>query len=140
MKLKIYRNTDDGIQTLGFMQVLNEFLKVIFSCVTLERPWKNNAKEISCIPADVYKCRKKAPTKKIPYWHIEVLDVPGRDGVCIHIANFFFEIEGCIAVGASYYDLNKDGLADVTESSKTFTKLMAMLPDEFELEIMEAIA
>ena len=44
---------------------------------------------------------------------------PGRSGVCIHKGNYFTQILGCIIVGDSHTDINKDGYKDVTNSGKT---------------------
>jgi hypothetical protein len=59
---------------------------------TLELPWLDNQRNISCIPAGQYPIRVEGK-------RIRVLDVPGRDGILIHVANKPSELRGCIAVG-----------------------------------------
>jgi hypothetical protein len=65
--------------------------------------------------------------------------VPGRDGICIHAANYAagnkVQLKGCIAVGKSYLDLDGDKIDDITNSKEVFNKLMALLPQSGEIEI-----
>ena len=145
MKVKIISVGSDT-QTIGNLTVSNDDGKVIFSCKTLELPYIHNAPDISCIPRNkTYPCTKVGATEKIPYQHISVGNVPNRQGICIHIGNYagsknpttgHSDILGCILVGASYADLNKDGIPDITSSTKTFQQLMAVLPVSFELEVI----
>lgn len=134
--LKLSRNlaTSEAKQTLGKM-ILFENLNQIFDCLTLELPWKNNATRISCISVGEYECEKVPATASIPYEHILIKDVPGRSGICIHFANYYLQLRGCIAVGDGLMDMNYDGEFDVKNSSKTFKKLMEFLPDQFTLII-----
>lgn len=126
---------DNGIQTLGDLFVINEAGATVFKCDSLELPWKDNKKAVSCIPVGTYLCKKVPASKNIPYLHISITGVNGRSGICIHKANYARQLKGCIAVGASELDIDKDGQLDVTASGVTFDKLMAILPDEFKLTI-----
>jgi hypothetical protein len=70
------------------------------SLYTLERPWKGNARGISCIPIGVY------PVIVAPSDHFgrpmpHLLDVPGRSDILIHPGNTVADIRGCILVGMS---------------------------------------
>lgn len=130
MRIEVKRQLpDNGIETLGDLSYGD------FKCESLELPWYNNQRRISCIPAGLYKWKKVGATTAIPYEHILILDVKGRDGICIHRANYYTQIKGCIAVGDKEVDINKDGQMDVTNSKNTFTKLMALLPEEGEINI-----
>jgi hypothetical protein len=40
-----------------------------------------------------------------------------------------------VLVGASFADINKDGILDIVNSKPTFAGLMLMFPDGFELTI-----
>lgn len=89
----------------------------VMRCHTVELPWKNNAKGVSCIPAGTYQMAFTMSNRfKVPLWL--VLDVPGRAGVRIHAANFAHQLEGCIALGMGRADLNGDGVPDVTQSKR----------------------
>lgn len=138
IKLFQIRKQDDGIETLGDYYLKDiDSGEQIFTCKTIELPFKANQHGISCFPAGDYKCKKVPATEKIPYEHFSI-DVPGRPGICGHIANFVIhpaQLEGCTAVGSKYIDLNKDGEPDIVESKVTFEKLMSLLPDEFYLSV-----
>jgi hypothetical protein len=124
---------DIKLQTIGHAVVANPLGIIIFDFHTLELPYLDNKKQISCILAGVYKCVKRWSKKYGWHWH--VLDVEGRTLILIHFGNYFNETLGCILVGKDLKDLNKDGLEDVTDSLTTMNKLRSILPDEFELEI-----
>jgi hypothetical protein len=63
---------------------------------TIELPWLNNQRRISCIPAGRYELKKRFTEKHKD--HIIVTNVPGRDGILIHPANdALHELLGCIA-------------------------------------------
>lgn len=63
---------------------------------TIELPWRENKKRISCIPEGTYILRKRYSEKF--KWHFVLLDVPNRSGILIHPANDAQkELQGCIA-------------------------------------------
>jgi hypothetical protein len=133
--LLVDRFKDTGKQTLGRMQYVDANGIILFDCVTLELPWKNNKNKISCIPVGEYDCEKVEKSENIGYPHIWITKVKGRDGIKIHIANYYTQILGCIAVGAEHLDINKDGEKDVTASKTTFAHLMNVVPNKFKLII-----
>jgi hypothetical protein len=104
-----------------------------FQCFTLELPWLNNANDISCIPEGFYKAFKRnSPTNGFV---IELKDVPNRSYVQIHKGNYTRNVKGCILVGDGIKFLDSDSIPDVTSSSVTLTKLLSLLPEEFEVTI-----
>lgn len=118
--VRVNRITDDGVQTLGNLIYEN------FRCKTLERPWKNNAFNISCIPKGTYLCKYTFSPKFLKYTY-ELQNTSPRTGIRIHSGNYFFDIQGCILLGDSYSDINKDGKLDILNSRVTianFEKLM----------------
>lgn len=65
-------------------------------CNTIELPWKENAKRVSCIPEGKYKLKIRYSHKF--KWHLEVVDVENRNYILIHPANNALrELNGCIA-------------------------------------------
>jgi hypothetical protein len=65
-------------------------------CHTIELPWKENQKMISCIPEGRYEIVKRYNTKF--KWHFIVMNVPNRSFILIHPANDALkELKGCIA-------------------------------------------
>ena len=129
MRITLKRITDDGVQTLGHLHLGNG--KVY---QTLELAWKNNAKQISCIPKGIYKVKKRTSKKYGEHFHI--LNVPNRDMILLHQANFHSQLRGCIAPGKGLSDLNKDSRLDVTSSKQAMKELLSYLPNSFELEIL----
>ena len=71
-----------------------------FKCLTVERPWDRNRKNVSCIPHGFY-------TVKPSYYHkggydsYEVENVPNRTEIKIHRGNTIVDVSGCIALGYS---------------------------------------
>ncbi len=65
-------------------------------CHTIELPWRDNRRNISCIPEGRYRLVR---SRTRHFGHaLRVLDVPGRSGILIHAANdATTELRGCIA-------------------------------------------
>lgn len=127
---RLYENK----QTLGILGIEQDG-KLVFTCCTLELPWKDNQRSISCIPRGTYKVKKRGPLDHRNYVHFIIQDVPNRSYILIHTANYSSQIAGCIIVGDRHTDINHDGLLDVANSTVTLKKMVDILPDEFELEI-----
>lgn len=65
-------------------------------CETIELPWRNNKKSVSCIPEGQYRLIKRIHPKHGA--QLQVINVPNREGILIHPANFALrELQGCIA-------------------------------------------
>ncbi len=65
-------------------------------CRTIELPWKENQKQISCIPEGRYELKKRI-TPRFGN-HLLVKDVPDRSNILIHAFNHALEeSRGCIA-------------------------------------------
>ena len=98
---------------------------------TLELPYKDNQRSISCIPAGTYKVRKRtaeeSTTRK--YEHLLIQDVPQRSFCLFHIGNYPNNTMGCILVG------NTRATDFIGDSKKAFTKLMAELKHFNQLEL-----
>lgn len=130
----LIRKEDDGTQTLGeftFIGINGEVIKLF----SIELPWKNNERNISCIPKGKYKVITTMSTRfKVNMWLL--LDVPKRDGVRIHPANYARQLNGCIALGLDKADLDKDGKADITSSKTAIEIAQKNLGEEFILNII----
>ena len=67
-----------------------------FICYTIELPWMENQKRVSCIPEGKYFIKKRYSNKF--KWHLEVVDVKKRSLILFHPANnALLELNGCIA-------------------------------------------
>ena len=136
--LKIYRVDDNGRQTVGKAIVVDRGTQnFVFECFSLELPWKDNKRRVSCIPTGKYACSKVPATVKFPYDHADVHNVEGRSGIKLHSGNFRQEILGCLIFGDKLFDINKDGDVDVPNSRKTLNKLLSFLNEEFEMQIID---
>lgn len=100
-------------------------------CVTCEDPWKDNRRNISCVPTGTYTCRRYSSKRFPDVW--EVFPVPGRSLILIHNGNTIDHTEGCILVGKAFGMLK--GLPMVTESVPTLDRLRKALPSEFTLRV-----
>jgi hypothetical protein len=73
----------------------NGELKLIV-CHTIELPWLQNKRNVSCIPEGRYELKKRYTSKR--GHHLVVHNVHGRDGILLHPANDAQkELRGCIA-------------------------------------------
>ena len=104
-----------------------------FRCMTLELPWMDNKPNISCIPHGVYECEKRYSPKNGDVFQLR--NVIDRTYIQCHTGNYTSQIQGCILVGDTIKDINKDGILDVANSKKTHNHLMSLLPKIFLMEI-----
>ena len=96
VNLLIIRETFTEVSIIGNLYLNGEWL-----CDTLENPYLDNQRNISCIPEGQYKVRlrtaKESATRD--YLHLLVQDVPNRDFVLVHIGNKSSDSRGCVLVG-----------------------------------------
>jgi hypothetical protein len=135
-------------QTLGTLRVFDpESGKLIYSCKTLELPWRDNKRYISCIPpapdaeGEVYEWTLRNPSPSFAYTHIHIKDVKDRTGILVHRGNWVgYTPEeshslGCILVGKDYAFINKDEYLDVTNSTQAMNELVQLLPQEGKISV-----
>ena len=106
INLLIIRDTFSEKSTLGKLFINGESF-----CDTLELPYINNERSISCIPAGRYKVRLRTARESATreYLHLLVKDVPNRDWILFHRGNSAKDTSGCILVGfASKQDYVKN--------------------------------
>lgn len=80
---------------------------ILFECRTLELDWKDNKRNVSCIPEGDYKIYPRevgdfAARARKKFKHPSVLwirGVPDRDYVLCHWGNFLRATQGCVLVG-----------------------------------------
>jgi hypothetical protein len=135
-EMLIERQSYGKKQTIGRLFCLDANKASVFDCHSLELPWLDNANSISCIPENKYKVKKRY-SKRFG-WHFHITDVKGRTWILIHKGNFYTQIRGCIVPGSDLKDINRDGLVDVTDSSRTMDKLLEIMPEEFDVTITKS--
>ena len=128
------REKSTETQTLGEFTYYQDRLKVVFTCKTVELEVDCNAVRDDAIPAGDYTVIKRWSQKY--KWHFHITNVPNRSYILIHNANYSRQLLGCVAVGASHADIDKDGLVDVTSSKSTLKRMNKVLPNEFILRII----
>ena len=133
-KAVLIRNEENENQTLGSLFLFFGF-DLIYQCCTLELPNKNNERNISRIPSKRYTVKPRHSKKYGKHYILE--NVFQRDYILIHPANYYTQLKGCIAVGADFYDINKDGEFDITSSRQTMQELLELAPDGFNLYILD---
>lgn len=125
-------------RTLGRFFVFRDEIK-LGKFFTLEPPWKDNQRNMSCIPSGVYKLRKRYSDRFGD--HFEVIGVPDRTLILFHAGNFPNDTDGCILPGLSLTDIGtktrpRDGIKEVAYSGKAMEQLNKLITeDEAELII-----
>ena len=105
-------------------------------CVTLERPWKDNQRNISCIPKGGYICKRIMSPKFGDTFEVQL--VPDRSHILFHKGNLKEDTHGCIILGEMFEPLNEQNA--VLSSGKAFKefKWRTVDKDFFTLKIEEA--
>lgn len=104
----------------------------VFTCHTGELPWRDNHSGKSCIPVGAYECRW-AYSAHLGHDCYHVTNVPHREGILIHSANYMGDVDkglraqvsGCIALGNSIGILNTQRA--ILGSKKTIAAFEALL-------------
>jgi hypothetical protein len=117
---------------------------------TLELPWKDNQRSISCIPEGEYLVTTSGPVLKDdpntevdesggrhprPYSHYIVHDVPGRSGILIHVGYNPLWSQGCILVSTGFANVNSDAPTLEKDSGEKLAWMIENLPKTFRLLI-----
>ena len=131
-RLELIRLEYGEKQTLGKLFAFDGLNK-IYECNTLELPWKDNRIRVSCIPKGTYSVKKHtSPKFGYCFW---IQSVPDRSEILIHRGNYYMDTLGCIMLGDSFSDINHDGIIDVRNSTNTVNNLVALMPENFMINI-----
>ena len=138
-KLTLTRLESSAHGTFGLLQFEHDGW--LESFYTGELPWLDNASGKSCIPVGTYKVTKTNWIKYNKPVYI-LKDVPGRQGILIHSANFMGDREkglksqlyGCIALGEKLGTMEgQKALLVSSPAVRRFQDIMEWA--DFELEI-----
>lgn len=128
MNAHLIRLIQDHTHTIGIL-ILEKDGIPIFTCNTLELPWLNNKKRISCIPAGQYDVIPHVSTKfGNCFW---VQNIENRDAILFHAGNTTADTLGCILPG------QYGGSGKVLNSRVTLKSLLNLCPKGFKLTIYE---
>ena len=133
--IKITRHQQNENQTIGSLDLFNNDNELLFSCVTLERGWNDNERNISCVPKGEYKAVFEYSNKfKTSLW--ELKNVPNRSECKFHSSNYWYQLNGCIALGLQVLDINNDNFTDVTRSKPTMEVFHEILRYENTINVI----
>jgi len=114
-----------------------------FNCKTLELPWRENARQVSCIPAGEYDVEIRLSNKYgRVYW---VRKVPNRTYILIHSGNYAGDVSksfkshvmGCVLLGKTHGYLG--GQRAVLTSRSTVRNFMREMDyQKFQLNVLES--
>lgn len=128
--LTLIRDHMTDTATMGRLFIGNDF-----AGYTLERPWLDNQRNVSCIPVGNYQGAVQ-PSPRFGRSLPELLDVPGRSQILIHPGNRVADSQGCILLGQ---ERNVE-TEEVYGSRAAVQALLDRLeghPDGFALDIYE---
>ena len=126
MKIVVQRRWVSSESICGELSVDDQF-----ECFTLERPREG---EHPCIPAGTYRVQLTLS----PHMHYvtpEILNVPGRTHIRIHIANKASELLGCTAVGETHIT---NCVGNSHDAFKSLMTLLGMATSPITIEYREA--
>jgi hypothetical protein len=134
MEVQLFRLKRGDQGTMGILMAPG------FSCYTLELPWRDNQRNISCIPEGEYDVRIRISPKYGQVYHVK--KVPNRSYILIHSGNWAGDtskgyrthVNGCILLGKSRGTLA--GQLAVLNSRITVKKFMKIMDNRpFTLKI-----
>ena len=104
------------------------FVNGQFLCFTIELPWRENQRHISCIPEGRYEIILRHSKRFRNHLHVQ--DVKGRSLILIHPANNALkELRGCIAPVSQLTDIGKGW-----KSREALNKLLTLSYRALELK------
>lgn len=133
MHLELTRTDYLDKQTLGELVIVDGWVDRLI-CKTLERAWLNNTPNISCVPTGLYRCKLEYSNKfKRDLW--ELKGVENRSECKFHSANYWHQLNGCIALGNGFKDIDSDGWVDILNSVETMRKFHNELNGLTEIDL-----
>lgn len=126
--MKLKRVADTEIGTFGVL-----IDSGVPFAVTLENPWQNNLRFVSCIPEGTYRCKRvDSPNFGDTF---KIMDVPDREDILFHWGNTDEDTLGCVLVGEEFGKLYGQGA--ILRSKNGFNEFMEKLSgvEEFTLVI-----
>ncbi|WP_172918272.1 DUF5675 family protein [Capnocytophaga canis] len=128
-RIILTRKVQNLNHTLSTLHVEDEQGNILFSCVALERGWQNNKRNVSCVPAGVYRCVFEfSPKFNRKLW--ELKGVPNRSECKFHPANYWHQLEGCIALGYAYKPNAFDDYGTLMHSSNAINDFHRILKND----------
>lgn len=134
MYLILTRISDDGLQTVGKLELFDQSGNLLLAFDTLELPYKYNQRRVSCINQGVYIIRRHYSIRHGNCFAL--LNVQGRDNILIHTGNFNKDTKGCILIGHGYKDLDNDNEKDLLNSKVALNNLLRTMVPQTTITII----
>ena len=131
--LTINRCIKTDKNTLGFVTLTNQRGKIIFNSVSLELPFLENKKQISCIPTGTYRAIKTKSQSKGEVLMLK--QVPNRTSILVHVGNYSKDTLGCILLGRNIEFSEGTNEHYITQSRLTMSSLLSLCSDELFIVI-----
>ena len=126
-QLRLVRVTEYNGATLGVLCIDGSA-----ELVTLEDAWRDNERQISCIPVGRYKIKlHRSPRFGLTY---HVVDVPERTQILFHAGNTHKDTHGCILVGLQFGKVGTESA--ILASKSAFQKFMELMRNTPEAELI----
>jgi len=132
-RLVLHRLKKTDTRTLGRLIAFDD-VEIIGIFTTLELPFKNNERNISCILGGYYIIEPRRSDKFGE--HLIVNNVLNRDLILFHAGNTPSNTEGCILIGNRFANINADPEFEVVDSRNAMKKLTAIITAPAELIIL----
>lgn len=128
MHWKVVRKRQTDKSTTGRFIAYGANGKVMLQLTTLENPWLNNKRNLSCIPAGEYRLEKRTNSEWNPKhkrkfgmnYIVGIEGVPNREGVIVHEGNYPEDTKGCILLGTT---VREDFVGSSKNAVEKFYKL-----------------
>ena len=125
-QLKLSRVAENDNTTFGVL-----LLDGAPQFVTAEDLWRENEKQISCIPTGKYVIRRHTSPKFGLCYAVD--NVPNRSHILIHAGNTHRDTHGCILVGLQFGVIS--GESAILRSKDALTLLMGSLAKDGEASL-----
>ena len=126
-QLRLVRVSEYDGATLGVLCIdhVPEF-------VTLEDAWRDNERQISCIPVGRYTIKPRVSPKFGNTW--QVMDVPERSHILFHAGNTHKDTHGCILLGLQFGRLGNE--TAILASRSAFLQFLQKMSDVKEAQLI----
>jgi len=125
--INIHRWNQNDKQSSGVCTIVDNQKMPLFTAVSLERGWLENKQGVSCIPGNYSYILLYEYSDKFKKHLWEIKGVYNRSECKFHSANYWKDLNGCVALGEIFTDMNNDGYKDVTSSKDTMKKFHKVL-------------
>ena len=125
--INIHRWNQNDKQSSGVCTIVDNQKMPLFTAVALERGWLENKQGVSCIPGNYSYILLYEYSDKFKKHLWEIKGVYNRSECKFHSANYWKDLNGCVALGEIFTDMNNDGYKDVTSSKDTMKKFHKVL-------------